>query len=214
MSYVTRILTQLPFGHIVGSPMKAAIEAQALAARSTLEFIQTVGFTNQNDGVWNPAISQTAVGNTPAGTAEGDSNAGDIRTVTFTYTSQDVNGNPQTANLTVPILAVVPIPYLRIESMTIDFMVKMTEEFKRTTESNTNIESTTSGQVGWKAYWSPVSANFNASLSAKHSSSAQTSSRYSTEATMNIHVQVVQDSIPAGMAKVLQILENSVRNSQ
>jgi hypothetical protein len=208
MSYVTRILTQLPFGHIIGSPMKAAIEAQALAARSTLEFIQTVGFTEQNDS----ALNSTQSGGAGSTQLAPSSDFGSIRTITFTYTTQDVNGQPQTANLTVPILTVVPIPYLRIESMTIDFMVKMTEEYKRTTDSNTSIENTNT--LGVKGFWTSAAANFNASLSAKHSSSAQTSSRYSTEATMNIHVQVVQDSIPAGMAKVLQILENAVTNTQ
>ena len=44
MSIVTRTLRSLPFGRIIGGPMTAAIEAQALAARSTIDFIKSVGF--------------------------------------------------------------------------------------------------------------------------------------------------------------------------
>jgi len=32
------------FGVLIGQPMKAAIEAQALAAKTTIEFIEKVGF--------------------------------------------------------------------------------------------------------------------------------------------------------------------------
>ncbi len=206
MGYVTQILSQLPFGNIIGSPMKAAIEAQALAARSTLEFIQTVGFTQQNDDTLN----STQAGGANSTLVAESSNMGAVRTITFNYTSTDANGDAHNASLTVPILTVVPIPYLRIESMTIDFMVKMTEETRKTTDLNNSIDG--SATLGVKGFWTSAAASFNGTLSTKHSSSAQTSSRYSTEATMNVHVQVVQDSIPAGMAKVLQILEASVRS--
>ena len=44
MSRAVEELSQIPFAHLIGSPMKAAIEAQALAAQTTVEFIQKVGF--------------------------------------------------------------------------------------------------------------------------------------------------------------------------
>lgn len=211
MSYVTRILTQLPFGNIIGAPMKAAIEAQALAARSTIEFIQAVGFQRQNtDDSLFPAVPQQGAN---AGTIP-DGDFGPVRSVTFTYQQQNTNGQNQTVSLTVPLLTIVPIPFLRIEDMTIDFMAKMTEEFKNSNQTNNEFNLNSTLSVGYKAFWSPVNANFNVSLSSKHSSTNQSSSRFSTEATMNVHVKAVQDSMPAGLAKVLSILEQSIHSAQ
>ena len=39
----TSALQSIPFGSIIGGPLKACVEAQALAAKTTWEFIQNVG---------------------------------------------------------------------------------------------------------------------------------------------------------------------------
>lgn len=192
-SYVTRILTSLPFGNIIGGPMKAAIEAQALAAQATVDFIQTVGFT----------------GNQPSGAGTW----GSVRTLSFSYSQQDIDGNAQTATLTVPVLTVVPIPHLRIDDMMIDFTVKITEEYKNSRDGSSEAKFDTSGGAAFKPWWGQANANFNASLSVKHNSSHSTSSRFQTEATMNVKVHAVQDSMPGGLQRMLTILENSIVGS-
>jgi Protein of unknown function (DUF2589) len=224
MSYVTNILTQLPFGNIIGGPMKAAIEAQAVAARATVEFIREVGFTPAVEGgalVDNDLLAIENVGSKKR--AKPEASFGEIRTVTFTYKTQSEQApsgapaNSTTANadrdvsLTVPLLTIVPIPYLRIDEMTIDFMVKVTEEVRNTqkTEGETAFQAGANG--GFKSWWNPVTLDFNTSLSTKHSSTGTSSSRYSTEATMNVHVRAVQDAMPAGLAKVLSILEAAIK---
>ena len=207
MSYVTRILTQLPFGHVIGAPKKAAIEAQALAAKSTVEFIQAVGFRKQDtDDQMFPAISND---NTIP-----DANLEEVRNITFKYKQQSANGTNQEVTLTVPILTIVPIPFLRIDEMTIDFMAKMTEEYKHANTASNDFNLQTSASIGYKSWWSPVTANFNVSMSYKHSNTSQSQSRFSTEATMNVHVRAVQDSMPAGLAKVLTILEQAIKSNQ
>jgi hypothetical protein len=210
MAYVTRALTQLPFGNIIGGPMRAAIEAQALAARSTIEFIQTVGFEHQSDDALFPPIDQTT-----GKIAEGDldSKFGKIRTVTFEYMQQNVNGTEVVASLTVPLLTIVPIPFLRIEDMTIGFMAKMTEEYKHKNSTNDSLDVAVDSKFEFKSMWSPVTVNFNVAVSSKHTATSENSSRFSTEATMSVNVHAVQDSMPGGLAKVLQILENAIKST-
>jgi len=208
MGYVTRGLTSLPFGNIIGGPMKAAIEAQALAARSTIEFIQTVGFEKQSDDALFPTINQTT-----GVTDSTDSSFGKIRTVTFSYTQQNVNGTEEQASLTVPLLTIVPIPFLRIDDMTIGFMAKMTEEYKHSNSTSDSLDVAVKADFGYKSFWSPVTVNFNVAVSSKHTATSQNSSRFSTEATMSVNVHAVQDSMPGGLAKVLQILENAIKAS-
>ncbi|MEY4581901.1 MAG: hypothetical protein RL701_6604 [Pseudomonadota bacterium] len=206
MSYVTRTLTQLPFGNIIGAPMRAAIEAQALAARSTLEFIQAVGFKKQD--------TDDSLFPTPNNNAIPDANFEEVRSVTFTYAQQNANGTNQQVTLTVPLLTIIPIPFLRISEMTIDFIAKMTEEIKNSNQATNAFDIQTSLNVGYKAFWSPVTANFNVSVSSKSTSTSSQESRFSTESTIHVNVRAVQDDMPAGLAKVLTILEQSIRSTQ
>lgn len=53
-------------------------------------------------------------------------------------------------------------------------------------------------------------AGMNASYSSKKDSSATKDSKYSVEYTMDVAVHAGQDSMPAGMAKVLEMLNNSI----
>ena len=55
-----------------------------------------------------------------------------------------------------------------------------------------------------------MKVGFKASISVKHSSSAATSNRYKTEHTININARAIQDDLPAGMSRVLDLLEASI----
>lgn len=189
MSYANRVLGSIPYGTLIGSPMTAAVEAQALAAQTSIDFIRSIGFENEADG--------TAFG--------------PVRQVEFTYSQRDAeSGVDRTVTLNVPLLTIVPIPFLRIDDMTIDFTSKITEEMLRTTKRDTSVQADASLSVSYKSFLSPVKVGFKASVSTKHSSSAATSNRYKTEHTININVRAVQDDIPAGMNRVLDILESAI----
>lgn len=189
MSYANRVLGSIPYGTLIGAPMTAAVEAQALAAQSSIDFIRTVGFEKNDDSAeWGPT-----------------------RHVNFTYTVRDAESNTdRTADIRVPLLTIVPIPYLRIDDMTIDFTSKITEELIRTTKRDTSVEADASLNVEYSNFLSPVKVNFKGSISTKHSSSSATSNRYKTEHTININVRAVQDDIPGGMSRVLDMLESSI----
>ena len=71
-SKTTNALVGLPFENIIGSPLDAAIKAQAMSANTTIAFIKEVGFRQnaENDKL------EPLGGNT-------DSGFGDIRYVNF-----------------------------------------------------------------------------------------------------------------------------------
>lgn len=189
MTYANRVLGSIPYGTLIGAPMTAAVEAQALAAQTSIDFIRSVGFDSDQD----------------------DEDFGDLRQVSFTYTSRDTTtGVDRTVELKVPLLTIVPIPYLRIDDMTIDFTSKITEEMIRTTKRNSSAQADAELSIRYKSFLSPVKVGFKASVSAKHSSSVATSNRYKTEHTININVRAVQDDIPRGMDRMLDILEDAI----
>ncbi|TDQ17513.1 uncharacterized protein DUF2589 [Algoriphagus boseongensis] len=205
MSYVNRTLRSLPFGRIIGGPMIAAIQAQALAAKSTVNFIKEVGFKSapeEQDG-------------------NQDEDMGDVRNVTFKYKRKTAGGSTNSnepgeeeVSLTVPILTIVPIPYIRIEEMTIQFTANITEqqEYKSASASSGSVATDTSMNFKAGGFLSPVKFNLNAKISTKNNWSSSTSNKVntSTQYTIDIQVKAVQDEMPAGLAKVLNIMESAI----
>jgi hypothetical protein len=110
--------------------------------------------------------------------------------------------------LEVPLLTIVPIPFLRIENMDIHFKASISQatETKETESSSLGSEATVS--AGAK-YWF-FKADMTASVSSKKDSSATRDSRYAVEYTMDINVHAVQDDVPGGLAKVLNLLNESM----
>jgi hypothetical protein len=192
MTYANRVLGSIPYGTLIGAPLTAAVEAQALAAQSSVDFIRSIGFTSTSD----------------------DESFADVRSITFTYQLTDTDtGAVRTATLTVPLLTIVNIPFLRIDDMTIDFTSKITEEMIRDTTRNGEVSTNSDLNVNYGNFLSPVKVGFKGSVSTKHSSTAATSNRYKTEHTININVRAIQDDIPAGMSRVLDILESGIGES-
>lgn len=185
----TNLLSGIPFGYLIGAPMVAAIDAQGLAAMETVKFIEAVGFTQSG-------------GETTA------------QTVTFSYTKPgtDASGGGATQNqtytLTVPLLAIVPIPFLRISTMTIDFTANIQAD--TSTSVTTANQTTFSASLSASAGFLFGSVKLNASVSNKSSTDTTANSTYNVQYTMGIHVIAEQDSMPAGLQAVLNILANTI----
>lgn len=189
-------LRQIPFGYLIGAPLKAAVEAQALAARTTVEFIEKVGFKETDDDIGSLFNDLST-----------DADTGEIRNVTFSYEKVDEDGVNTTVSLTVPILSIVPIPFLRLDDMTIDFTAKLTDMVQTATKSDFKFSTDAKGK--FKAWWSPVSMEVRTSVS--YQNTRQTASKFVREYTMNIKVHAVQDDMPAGLERVLDILEQTIK---
>lgn len=200
MTRAVEELSQIPFAHLIGAPMKAAIEAQALAAQSTVEFIQKVGFKQPAGGGADVLFT----------TPEQDADAGEIRNITLEYSKLDENGTPDSFSLTVPLLSIVPIPYLRIEEMTLDFKAKLTDSIVRNTNTSFSLDTSVGGS--YSAFWSPVKLDFRVNAAFKTSSSTQAGS--TRDYSMDIHVRATQDDMPGGLSRVLDILESAITETK
>jgi hypothetical protein len=110
----------------------------------------------------------------------------------------------QDMKFSVPILTMLPIPFIKVDIITIDFNAKITS--METQSQNTDLSVGVSLEV--KQRWPGGSAKLNASVAFKKS----TASGSSVERTysMAIHVQASQDEMPAGMEKLLNLLEGAM----
>ncbi len=176
----TQSLSSIPFSSLIGGPLDAAIEAQGKSALNTINFIQQVGLQTDANG------NKTAV------------------TVSFSYT--DGSGNNRV--LIVPIITIVPIPYIAVNLITIDFKANINASSSSSQEDTSSQTIGASATVGG-SFWG-VKFDMSASYSSKKDSKATQDSKYSVEYTMDIHVEAGQTDMPAGLAKVLQILQDGI----
>jgi len=198
-------LKQIPFDVLIGAPLTAAIKSQALAAQTTIDFIKEVGF---KPAVVDPAVTEYDPIDRSIADETTVADIGDVRNVTFKYSKKDETDTEKDFSLTVPILAIVPIPYIRIDEMTIDFKAKLTDSVTSRNTSEASADITMSAKYG--AFFTPVKVSVRASASYKTTST--NASAQKREYQMDIHVRAIQDEMPAGLSKILDILEDAIKN--
>lgn len=185
MSRATQELQSIPFRHLIGAPLTAVIQAQAQAAQTTIEFIERVGF--------NPDDSDPT-------------KLGEMRKVTFEYSRLNETGQPSNMVVTVPVLSIVPIPFIRVESCDINFTAKITD--MESTEVKTSTAVNLDLKASYSSWLSPVRVEFRATFSYQRHTTAD--SKFEKEYQMQVNVHAVQDDMPAGLAKILQLMEKSI----
>ena len=231
------VMENISFDKLISGPLDACVKAQSDAAKSTLDFIRTVGLKEKNGNQY-------------------------VATVAFTFVR---NGKACTMN--IPLISLVPIPTLAIEQMTYKFKVKIdstsvvgvTSENSNQSSFNMNIPLPGSESQGQNALAAtpttppkgenqPPTENgedeetnkkkpagkdaangkpqksdvksvtddlskkvlFGVSYSSKKDSKATQYSKYSVETNMDIDITVGKEDMPGGISKMLEILNESV----
>lgn len=198
-------LQALPLEYMLSAPMQGAIKSQALAAQTTVDFIEKVG------------LEEDALGNLK------------VRNVAFEYSKQVTNPDDPAATpaiethvLTVPMLSVVPVPYIRIDHLNVDFEFRVKETIASTAKrevtagggGTTTVDTTTKLGGGFFSFLGGPSATIKANVTSRwnvsatyKSSTAQTQER---SARISIQMKAVQDTMPEGLSRVLTILNDSI----
>ena len=180
----TSALQAIPFGSIIGGPLKACIEAQAMAAQTSWQFIQEVGLNT-------------------------DPNTGKKEAVNVSF---EFMQNGRMVQLNVPLLTIVPIPYIAIHDIDINFKANISASSSSVSEQSSSSALDAGAEVtaGLKVGPFHMDAKMNANYSSKKDSKATQESKYSVEYTMDVAVKAGQDSMPAGLAKVLELLGSAL----
>ncbi len=206
-------LSSIDFESMIGGPLIAVIHAQAQAAMSTVNFIKEVGFKKPN----------------AEEDAGGDTSTEEPIYVSFKYPKEvspyvpAVVGDPaatppvsaspavpavfEIQELKVPVLTILPIPFIRIDLATIDFNAKINSVEYRKTNTNLKISSSLEAKAGW--LWGSAKLKVSTSFQRTTQQGNSVNRTYS----MAVHVNAVQDEMPAGMEKILGILEGSITST-
>jgi hypothetical protein len=177
-------LGSLNFRDMIGGPLVAVVEAQHQSAMASIAFIRDVGFTTDDKG-----------------------NITGTRDVTFKYKNRAPgSGADVDAELTVPLLTLTNPPSLRIERVTIDFNAKLTSVEQKRTTSDLQVGAELSAKGGF----GPFSAELKASFA--YQKKTEEGSEVNRSYSLSVHVEAVQDELPAGLDRVLNILESSIQS--
>ncbi len=178
-------LSSIPFDRMIGGPLSACIDAQEQAALSTVNFIDRVGFDPKNPG--------------------------HVVNVDFTYKREGTD-----VQLSVPLLTIVPIPFISIDTVNISFkaaLKSISSEDAVDVDRQSSYDSTNSRYLGVGSYLRTAEVQrtvMRGSVSTKKDSVATQNSVYSIEANVDINVIARQESMPGGLAKVLEMLNQAI----
>lgn len=180
---VKNMLNGIDYSALIGGPLKAAIEAQAMAAKSSWEFIEHVGLTKNKKG-------ETCAIN-----------------VAFMYQKDG-----SLVKLIVPILTIVPIPMIVIDNVDIKFKASLNASASEYSENSSSeaLDVGGEGSMSFSKGLFSIDLKVKANYSTKKDSKATQDSRYSVEYTQDVEVHARQADMPAGLSTVLNILSNSI----
>lgn len=177
-------LQGLPFENLIGGPLRACIDAQREAAETSVDFITRVGLNVDKETGEKSAV----------------------------YVSFSFIQNGRKVVINVPMLALVPIPYIAINTIDINFKATVngveceSYENKSSVESKQDTNTKSNSRRGLILNRQKTETKINTSFSTKRDSKGTQDSKFSVEATIDVAVHASQESMPAGMSKILEML--------
>lgn len=159
------LLQELDFNRILGAPLSACVNAQEEAAQATLQYLNEVVFTQAGD----------------------DDSSLEPVTVSFYFES-----GGQVHRIVMPLLLIVPIPYLQIDRVDLTFQATVTE-------SRMNHDTR---KLSLKAKYSAPGDSAEVSN--------ETKAEYMNKRCIDINLSVTSADMPMGISKLLEIFNNQL----
>ncbi|HEX2947526.1 MAG TPA: DUF2589 domain-containing protein [Clostridia bacterium] len=126
--------------------------------------------------------------------------------VSFTASQSAQPAQYSEMKLEVPILTMLPIPFIRIDETTLDFNVKINSMEYKQVDTQFKIDAALEAKARWG--WGSAKLNVSTSYQRNTTQGEKVERTYS----MNVHVRAVQEELPAGLEKVLGILEDAIKS--
>lgn len=159
------LLQELDFNRILGAPLSACVNAQEEAAQATLQYLNEVVFTQAGD----------------------DDSSLEPVTVSFYFESAG-----QVHRIVMPLLLIVPVPYLQIDRIDLTFQATVTE-------SRMNHDTR---KLSLKAKYSAPDDSAEVSK--------ETKAEYMNKRCIDINLSVTSADMPMGISKLLEIFNNQL----
>ena len=219
-------LSRMDLSDLLFSPFNAAAMAQAKLANITVDFIKTFAFETEisnniliqtNDirtvtvsSYFDLPIDASGQGRlidtgetNPSAASDATNDEDDVTKRSNIWVRQG------TRSLTIPFLALLNVPALQMQKVTVDLTVKIESQTKATTNTaaTNSVDSNTSASVGYSSWFSPVSGSFSTSVNTKatNSNNSTNSIDNSSSSKLDIHMEAINQP-PVGLTMILDFL--------
>ncbi len=180
---------------LFGAPLIATVDADLMAARQFVEFIEEYGFepVEDNAPVSDDQLSQVS----------GNNHFGKLRMITFRYETKDLSGNTKYSVIHIPAISLVPLPILQVSDASFDFDVRILASTSSQPEDlfGTETEEDDVQDYDIKATLSPNSSNSDGGS-------------MSLSANMKVNINMRQADIPSGISTIINVMDQSVYNEE
>jgi len=132
-----------------------------------------------------------------------------IRTVNFRYDQKVKTPNgvsKDSHSLTIPLMAMVPIPFLRIQQLDVDFNVKLASVEATSSVGRVRAQASVSKRFGFKRFGPSVS--IGASFSAQRTKGE--SNKVSRSYDMGVKIRAGQAEMPVGVERMINLLDKLI----
>lgn len=173
---------ELDLTEIIAGPVRATVDADAYAARSYIEILREYGFTKPSS-------------NDPH-------DFGEIRMISFRYQSLNERGQMQNQTLKVPLLSLIPLPILEVTEARFNFNVRII--------SHAYDDQPAEEERAKATPWSPLRTDRPPRLRGVFTEKPTSSERSRMQANIGATIQVRRADMPAGIGKLLNLLQNGI----
>ena len=158
---VSSLIHSIPFGNLIGGPLSACISAQADAAQVALNYVRAVSMKRLDNG------------------DNDDEAIFEPETISFSFV---VNGQPRV--MIVPLLTIIPVPFIRIEHVDLSFTADITASDKNKFEAK---------------YTAP-----------NREQTGEETTEVQVENVIEVDIHAVTSEMPSGLARLLEVFSTQL----
>jgi len=177
--------TSLPMESLIGGPLSAAAKANSQLVATNAQFITDIGFKKDANG--NPT---------------------EANMVDFEFEKQIVNPDgsvtPESVKVKVPMLAIVPLPALKVKDVEVNFTMSVSSSTEDQSSKDTEAGFSGEGGVNYGIFSVHVKVHGKTSSHSSHTRKSDNSAKY------DVHVSATDDGIPEGLARVLDMMNDAI----
>jgi len=232
MSELANIAEQfqgLPMDSLIGGPLNAIADANGKMAKSQTQFILESGFNiskkdlvryEWNNNAWEAVNEQIAVYdpimiNLSLSRPSLDENGNQLLIDQYdeaTKSTKKVAAPNAEFTIKVPLLSVIPINSLGVQSAEINFEMEVKSSSEEKTSESSKKNSEGSGSFEASMGWGPfkVSVKGSASYSSEDAKSRDTHYQKSNNAKYTVNVKAGQLPLPTGITTILDIYAKNI----
>lgn len=179
----------LPMESLIGGPLSAVAKANAQMVATNAKFLTDIGFKPSADG-----------------------KSLETNMVEFGYEKNIVDpetgvATPQQMSIKAPLLAIIPLPSLKVTEANVNFTMSVSSSAEDTSESKSEAAMSGSGRVGWGPF------SVSVKVSGKTSSHSKSTRKSDNSAKYDVSVRAADDGPAEGLMRIIDTLCDSISES-